>query len=389
MFTTHDQGRSLRRLTGLGLACLSLLAPQLQAQEPVEEIVITGSRIAAPNLSEHEPGPGRDREGDQAPRQDGHVRRAQHVAAGVPELGDRLLEHVQLAFNARRADDGRTCAVSAPQRTLVLVDGRRLGSADANTGNPNPSPNLDQIPVQMIERVDVVTGGASAVYGSDAIAGVVNFIMSKNFEGVQIDAQYGFYQHDNNNGLHPGSSRRRRHRASPTAHASDGENFSVSIMAGANIADGRGNVTGYLLSAGGPDHGLRPRLRGLPGLHRADRDSRRLRRHRELKLLPPRHQPRTPTRSWATSSCRGRRQAPPRQGSSTPTLTSTCRVTTSASWPASWATSTSTTTFDPYVEFGFMNDQTRGRDRAVGSVPRLEPVDPPTRSTWSTAAIRC
>ena len=52
----------------------------------------------------------------------------------------------------------------------------------------------------MVERVEVLTGGASAVYGSDAIAGVVNFIMKKDFEGVQIDAQYGLYQHNNDFG---------------------------------------------------------------------------------------------------------------------------------------------------------------------------------------------
>ena len=52
----------------------------------------------------------------------------------------------------------------------------------------------------MVERVEVLTGGASAVYGSDAVAGVVNFIMKKDFEGVQLDAQYGFYQHKNDFG---------------------------------------------------------------------------------------------------------------------------------------------------------------------------------------------
>jgi outer membrane receptor for ferrienterochelin and colicin len=71
-----------------------------------------------------------------------------------------------------------------PQRTIVLVDGRRLGTGDPNTNNPNPAPDLDQIPVPLIDRVEVVTGGASATYGSDAVAGVVNFIMKRNFEGI-------------------------------------------------------------------------------------------------------------------------------------------------------------------------------------------------------------
>jgi outer membrane receptor protein involved in Fe transport len=52
----------------------------------------------------------------------------------------------------------------------------------------------------LIERVDVVTGGASATYGSDAIAGVVNFILKKDFQGIQIDGQYGLSEHDQHNG---------------------------------------------------------------------------------------------------------------------------------------------------------------------------------------------
>jgi iron complex outermembrane recepter protein len=243
MFTTHDQGRSLRRLAGLGLACLSLLAPHLQAQEPVEEIVITGSRIAAPNLS------------STSPVQVVTENEIKHL--GKTDMSDVLNTLPQVFQNSATDFSNTSNSLStpgglttvnlrglAPQRTLVLVDGRRLGSADANTGNPNPAPNLDQIPVQMIERVDVVTGGASAVYGSDAIAGVVNFIMRKNFEGVQIDAQYGFNQHDNSNGLVQGLADTAG-LAVADGDATDGENFSVSIMAGTNIAEDRGNFTGY------------------------------------------------------------------------------------------------------------------------------------------------
>ena len=76
-----------------------------------------------------------------------------------------------------------------PNRTLVLVDGRRLGQGSPYTFIQQPAPDLDQIPAGLVERVEVVTGGASAAYGSDAIAGVVNFIMKKNFEGLQINGQ--------------------------------------------------------------------------------------------------------------------------------------------------------------------------------------------------------
>ena len=96
--------------------------------------------------------------------------------------------------NALAAAGGLTTADLrglGPQRTLVLVDGRRLGIWRRDTVNPNPAPDLDQIPAALIERIDVVTGGASAVYGSDAIAGVVNFIMRRNFEGMEFDGQLG------------------------------------------------------------------------------------------------------------------------------------------------------------------------------------------------------
>ena len=86
-----------------------------------------------------------------------------------------------------------------PVRTLVLVDGKRLQPGDPLGGIPGPVPDLNFIPTPLIERVDVLTGGASSEYGADAVAGVVNFIMKRDIEGIQIDAQYGFDQHQNGN----------------------------------------------------------------------------------------------------------------------------------------------------------------------------------------------
>ncbi len=73
-----------------------------------------------------------------------------------------------------------------PTRTLVLINGRRL-TPSTQTGRTD----LNNVPTQLIDRVEVVTGGASAVYGSDALAGVVNFILKDNFEGVEAGYQYG------------------------------------------------------------------------------------------------------------------------------------------------------------------------------------------------------
>jgi iron complex outermembrane receptor protein len=140
-----------------------------------------------------------------------------------------------------------------PQRTLVLVNGRRLGVGDPSTTNSNPAPDIDQIPAPLIERVDVVTGGASATYGSDAIAGVVNFIMKKNFEGIQIDGEYGISQHDQHNSYvdsllsHDDPNTGWTAITPPTGSVRDGNKHDLSIIMGSNFADGNGNVTGYFV----------------------------------------------------------------------------------------------------------------------------------------------
>ena len=80
-----------------------------------------------------------------------------------------------------------------PDRTLVLINGRRLVPGDPTT----PNPDINAVPALLVDRVEVLTGGASSVYGADAVSGVVNFIMDDDFEGVRMDAQYSFYQHNN------------------------------------------------------------------------------------------------------------------------------------------------------------------------------------------------
>jgi len=139
-----------------------------------------------------------------------------------------------------------------PQRTLVLVDGRRLGIGDPSTQNPNPAPDLDQIPAALIERIDVVTGGASAVYGSDATAGVINFIMKRNFQGIQIDGQFAEYMHDNNlsdvQAIDAAEATATGNPAfkAPSGNTTFGDRRDLSILMGTNIADGAGNITAYL-----------------------------------------------------------------------------------------------------------------------------------------------
>ncbi len=136
-----------------------------------------------------------------------------------------------------------------PSRTLVLIDGRRMGY-----GSPSDvAADLNQIPTQMVERVEVLTGGASAVYGSDAVAGVVNFIMKKDFEGFQIDAQYSFYQHNNdydtNGNLREVIAGRAETNPSqfqiPEDNVMDGFGKEITMIMGVNAPDDRGNITAY------------------------------------------------------------------------------------------------------------------------------------------------
>lgn len=132
-------------------------------------------------------------------------------------------------------------------RTLVLVDGKRLPY-----GSPNSVPSdLNQVPAALIDRVEVLTGGASAVYGSDALSGVVNFIMQRDFEGIRFDGQYSFYQHNNDNGTIQDLIRSRGETNPdqfklPEENVTDGFARDLSAVIGASSDNGRGNVSAYV-----------------------------------------------------------------------------------------------------------------------------------------------
>lgn len=100
------------------------------------------------------------------------------------------------------------------ERTLVLIDGRRQVAGAEGT----QAVDINTIPVSLIERVDVLTGGASAIYGADGVTGVVNFVLKRNFEGVSAQAQSGI-----------------------SKYGDSGERF-VAVTAGKNFAGGRGNI---------------------------------------------------------------------------------------------------------------------------------------------------
>jgi outer membrane receptor protein involved in Fe transport len=179
---------------------------------PSEEIVVTGSRIR--------------RRSTDSPAPVAVLTSEQIRQAGQPEIADVVNQLPALAVTQTNQTSNLkgNAGINAldlrglgTQRTLVLVDGRRHVPAIPGTS----AVDVSTIPSSLVERVEILTGGASALYGADAVAGVANFILKKNYEGIEGDYRYG------NSNYH------------------DLPSYDVSLLAGKNFAEGRGNITLY------------------------------------------------------------------------------------------------------------------------------------------------
>ena len=202
----------------------------------VGEIVVTGSRIPQPNLTSSSPI---------------QVVGSEDVKlTGTTQTADLLNQLPQVfAGESANISNGSTGTANVnlrglgSQRTLVLIDGRRLGPGDP-TFNGGSSSDINFIPAALVDHVEVLSGGASAVYGSDAVAGVVNFIMMKNFEGVRLDVQGSTFEHGNNNAaLHALGAKVGDFE--PTGSIWDGRQVTANFVIGMNTPDGKGNATVY------------------------------------------------------------------------------------------------------------------------------------------------
>ena len=222
-------------LASLG-AANAQTTPAAVAAEPaeLEEVVVTGSRIQSANLVSISPVT--------------TVTATDIAQTGAMRIEDVLntLPSIYATQNSAvsNGSDG-TATVNlhdlGVQRTLVLMDGRRLGPGAPDGRN---YADLDQIPVELVERVEVLTGGASSTYGADAVAGVVNFIMNTHYEGVKLDVGYGMYQHNNHESLYSGIESAQGDATAPS-EVNTGFNKSLAFTAGSNFADGKGNATVY------------------------------------------------------------------------------------------------------------------------------------------------
>ena len=191
------------------------VAGPLETGSGQNTIVVTGSRIARPEISSPSPVQSFTSE---AIEQSGDINITDFLADSPALVGS-------ITSGLTSGSNGIGLAPSAGlnllnlrnlgfERTLVLVNGRRHVAAYPGTS----SVDVNSIPNDLIERIDVLTGGFSAIYGADGVSGVVNFVLKRNFEGLRARGQIGI------------------------SESGDAGNRFGSIVAGKNFADGRGNI---------------------------------------------------------------------------------------------------------------------------------------------------
>lgn len=197
----------------MGTATSTALILPARAQEPLEEVLVTGSRIVRQDLVANSPV--QTVEADFF--ENSSTLAVETVLNQLPQFVPAITQFTtgDVQPSATNTTGANTISLRGlgANRNLVLFDGRR-----AQPVNSLLVVDTNSIPSAAIERVEVVTGGASATYGADAIAGVVNFVMKKNFEGLSLDVQTG------------------------TTEQGGGEETRIAALFGANIEGGRGNV---------------------------------------------------------------------------------------------------------------------------------------------------
>ena len=208
--------------------------------QPAETVIVTGSRIPQTNLT--------------SPSPVMVVGRPEIVYSGATDI-TTVLNHLPSVFPSQNANvsngatgtDNINLRDLGPQRNLILIDGSRLMPGDPTL----LAGDINTIPAALVDHIEILTGGASAVYGSDALAGAVNFILRRDFEGVEVDGTYTTAQNNNDTarwrdliqreiGLGvPGLSE-------PPTNVWDGQTEDATLVLGANSDNGKGNVTAYL-----------------------------------------------------------------------------------------------------------------------------------------------
>jgi iron complex outermembrane recepter protein len=221
----------------LGLALISAPSFAQDADDGAEEsdgagIVVTGSLVKRPNEDSAAPVTvvgGDDFKGTGATK-------VEDLFNSLPQIIATQSSGVSNGADGTATVDLRGLGVN---RSLVLVDGRRLMPGGIGGG---AGADLNFIPSALVSSVEILTGGASTTYGADAVSGVVNFKMNREFQGVRIDGQYSMYQHNNNNDIRSIVNSR---FTSPQGSTINGGAYDVTLAIGSELADGRGNIVAY------------------------------------------------------------------------------------------------------------------------------------------------
>jgi len=244
VYQTNMNRRSLRSVLLLGAAsaaAIGLSAPAYAQDQSVETVVVTGSRIAQTGLYSTSPVTA---VGQQEIKLEGTT----NVETLINNLPSAFADMGEAESNGATGTANVDLRDLGSKRTLVLIDGLREQPGDVTV----PVPDLNFIPAALIDHVEVLTGGASAVYGSDAVSGVVNFVMDKDFQGVELNASYSVAQHNNDDsfdraieaqglgGTLPGSV------ALAPSSVLDGATSDIDLIMGTATANGKGNIEAYV-----------------------------------------------------------------------------------------------------------------------------------------------
>jgi len=199
-----------------------------------QEIIVTGSRIPQPNLQTASPV---TTVTSQEVKLSGTTR-TEDLVNSLPQVFADQGSNISNGATGTAAVDLRGLGA---KRTLVLINGRRMVGGDPR----DAVPDINFIPIQLVKRVDVLTGGASAVYGADAVAGVVNFIMDNTFTGLRLDGQASVFQHNNSTGQQVLNANAALGFLPPHGNVVNGGAQDIAAVFGASFDDGRGHVQAY------------------------------------------------------------------------------------------------------------------------------------------------
>ena len=237
MYNLKGEYMKINKLTMLfGLVFSFAAIPFLAlAQDDVEEVVVTGTRIADPNVTSS----------SQITSIDGE----ELLVRGITRVEDYLNDLPQISpgqsiTNSNGASGTATANLRnlGCSRTLVLMNGRRMVSGTTGGGN---CADLNTVPTLLLDKVEVLTGGASSVYGSDAVAGVVNFILDDEFVGMKSSFYHGFYQHKNDNSSLRDLVASYDYALAPK-DVTTGDTEKVSVAFGGEIDGGKGHITAFM-----------------------------------------------------------------------------------------------------------------------------------------------